>query len=75
MGDPVRRLVIAADGSLSIRQVGPDNIGVYTCTVTFGDQRQSISAMLKIIGNVVRLETNIELIKCQNFLNDNCKPN
>ncbi|MFH4973852.1 hypothetical protein AB6A40_000561 [Gnathostoma spinigerum] len=47
--DPVHRLVVNSDGSISIKQVGPDNIGVYTCTVRAHGREQSASAWLKII--------------------------
>ncbi|VDM39837.1 unnamed protein product [Toxocara canis] len=48
-GDPVHRFVITADGSLSIKQVGPDNTGLYSCTVRMGSNEQSVSAWLRII--------------------------
>lgn len=41
------------DNNLSIRQVGPDNIGLYTCTASNGINEQSVSGWLNIIGSVV----------------------
>lgn len=48
-GDAVHRFVINSDHSLQIKQVGPDNIGLYTCTANFNGKAQSVSAWLRII--------------------------
>ena len=44
------RLSIKPDGALEIKQVGPENIGLYTCRVKVGSKEQTMSAWLKIIG-------------------------
>uniref|UniRef100_A0A158Q594 Down syndrome cell adhesion molecule-like protein Dscam2 n=1 Tax=Dracunculus medinensis TaxID=318479 RepID=A0A158Q594_DRAME len=49
IGDPVHRFVVTDDNNLSIRQVGPDNIGLYTCTASNGINEQSVSGWLNII--------------------------
>ncbi|KAI1732942.1 fibronectin type III domain-containing protein [Ditylenchus destructor] len=49
-GDLHRRISINSDGSLFINQVGPDNIGVYKCTVHTSDgDSESVIAWLRII--------------------------
>ncbi|KAI1726479.1 fibronectin type III domain-containing protein [Ditylenchus destructor] len=49
-GDLHRRISINSDGSLFINQVGPDNIGVYKCTVHTSDgESESATAWLRII--------------------------
>ncbi|CAD5218681.1 unnamed protein product [Bursaphelenchus okinawaensis] len=48
-GDPMRRVTIDDQGQLNINQVGPDNIGLYKCTVTSGMEEESVEAYLQII--------------------------
>uniref|UniRef100_A0A0N4ZCH2 Basement membrane-specific heparan sulfate proteoglycan core protein-like n=1 Tax=Parastrongyloides trichosuri TaxID=131310 RepID=A0A0N4ZCH2_PARTI len=49
-GDILHRMSIKNDNSLTINQVGPDNIGEYRCKVTTSDGKEEIvSAWLKII--------------------------
>lgn len=45
-----RKIDIRDDGSLFIRQVGPSNIGEYTCTVTSSIGAESVGGFLNIIG-------------------------
>uniref|UniRef100_A0AC35U7G1 B-cell receptor CD22-like n=1 Tax=Rhabditophanes sp. KR3021 TaxID=114890 RepID=A0AC35U7G1_9BILA len=50
LGDILHRVSIKSDNSLSINQVGPDNIGEYRCKVRTSDgKEESVSAWLKII--------------------------
>uniref|UniRef100_A0A0N5BBG1 Down syndrome cell adhesion molecule-like protein Dscam2 n=1 Tax=Strongyloides papillosus TaxID=174720 RepID=A0A0N5BBG1_STREA len=49
-GDILHRMTIKNDNSLTINQVGPDNIGEYRCKVVTDDGKEEIvSAWLKII--------------------------
>lgn len=51
-GDSMRRISING-GNLIINQVGPDNIGLYTCTVrSVNGEEESSSGWLKIIGEL-----------------------
>lgn len=46
----MRRISING-GNLMINQVGPDNIGLYTCTIrSVNGEEESASGWLKIIG-------------------------
>lgn len=48
-----RGIIMDPDGTLSIRQVGPTKIGVYTCTVTSSLGSDSRSGQLSIIGKYI----------------------
>ncbi|PAV92252.1 hypothetical protein WR25_09019 [Diploscapter pachys] len=49
MGDPGLRISKNRKGSLIIRQVGPDNIGEYRCSVRVEDRVENATANLRII--------------------------